>query len=98
MDYSSRRDTCYLGDDVKLTWEEFLYELSALGFTYSKADRSWRREDGAAASDEALRDLHNLWPLHASAALKLWSEGHKTVAVECSWENGVFISRLKAVE
>ena len=57
-----------------LTWEEFIYELSALGFRYVKSSRAWYRPDGACASDEALRDLHAHWPVHASAALKLYAE------------------------
>lgn len=83
---------------LNLTWEEFLYELSALGFVYDKPSHSWRRQDGAAASDEALRDLHSCWPIFLSAALRLWSEGYKTVSVESAWENGVFVARLRAVE
>ena len=81
-----------------MTWEEFLYEFSALGFSYNKNAHAWRREDGACASDEALRDLFAHWPIMLSAALKLWSEGKRTVSVESSWENGAFVARLKAVE
>jgi len=84
--------------DLLLTWEQFLYELSALGFSYDKRDHSWKRADGAAASDEALRDLHTHWPVFLSAALKLWSEGKKTVSVETAWEDNVLVARLRAVE
>jgi len=81
-----------------MTWEEFLYELSALGFTYNKNSHTWQRADGACASDEALRDLHKHWPVFISAALKLWADGNKTVSVESSWENDAFVARLRAVE
>ena len=80
------------------SWEEFIYELSSLGFIFDKSTNSWHREDGAAASDEAMRDLHAVWPVFASAALKLYAEGKKTVSVECSWENEAFVARLRAVE
>ncbi len=81
-----------------LTWEEFIYELSALGFSYCKEDRSWRRPNGALASDEALRDLHDHWPVLLSAALKLWEKGAKIVAVESGWEEDALVARLKVVE
>jgi len=87
-----------------MTWEEFIYEFSALGFRYNKGTRSWHRytssgvPDGASASDEALRDLHAHWPVMLSAALKLFAEGKKTVSVECGWENDSFVARLKVVE
>ena len=81
-----------------LTWEEFVYELSNLGFKYSKGTCSWHRLDGAAASDEALRDLHKYWPSLIGPVLKLYAEGKKTVSVECSWENEAFVARLRAVE
>jgi hypothetical protein len=84
--------------NLLLTWEQFLYELSNLGFHYSKASNAWEREDGAVASDEALRDLHSHWPVFLSAALKLWSEGKKTVSVEVAWEDDAFVARLRAVE
>jgi hypothetical protein len=81
-----------------LTWEQFLYELSAQGFCYDKHSHSWQRKDGACASDESLRDLHTHWPVLVTAALRLWQEGNKTVSVETGWENGSFVARLKAVE
>jgi hypothetical protein len=81
-----------------MSWEQFIYELSSLGFVYDKTTNSWDRVDGAAASDEALRDLHAHWPVLASAALKLYAEGKKTVSVESAWETGAFVARLKAVE
>lgn len=86
------------GPIKKLTWEEFIYEMSALGFRYDKDDNSWRRADGAIASDESLRDLHNYWPVLASAALKLWENGAKIIAVEARWEAEAFVSRVMAVE
>ena len=79
-----------------MTWEEFIYELSALGFVYHKHGWCWKREDGAIASDEALRDLHKNWPILMSAALRLYAEGAKSVSVECNWENGVFVTRLRS--
>ena len=81
-----------------MSWEAFLYELSALGFSYDKKSHAWRREDGACASDEALRDLHTHWPIMLTAALKLWSEGKRTVCIESAWEDGIFVARLRAVE
>ena len=81
-----------------MSWEEFIYRLSALGFVFDAAAHCWRHENGAVAADEALRDLHKIWPVFASAALKLYAEEKKTVSVESSWENGAFVARLKAVE
>jgi hypothetical protein len=81
-----------------MTWEEFVYELSALGFVYSKEDRSWRREDGAMASDEALRDIHTHWPVLMSAALQLYAEGAKTISVEFNRDGQDFVTRLRTVE
>ena len=81
-----------------MTWEEFIYELSALGFIYDKGLRCWKREDGAIASDEALRDLHTHWPILMSAALRLYVEGAKSISVECNWERNVFVARLRAGE
>lgn len=83
---------------LTLTWEQFIYELSALGFNYNKTDHCWRRDDGASASDEALRDLYTHWPVLVSAALRLWGEGKRTVSIETAWENEVFVARLRAVE
>jgi len=83
--------------DLLLTWEQFLYELSALGFNYDKSGHSWKRADGAAASDEALRDIHAHWPVFVTGALKLWAEGAKTVSIEVNWESGALVARLKAV-
>ena len=34
--------------NLLLTWEQFIYEISALGFVYDKRSHSWKREDGAA--------------------------------------------------
>ena len=85
--------------EIVMSWEQFLYELSALGFSYHKPSRSWRRaDDGAAASDEALRDLHATWPAFLTAALRLWREGKKTVGVETTWEGETLVARLRAVE
>jgi hypothetical protein len=84
--------------DLLLTWEQFLYELSALGFNYDKCDHVWRNESGAAVTDEALRDIHAHWPVFISAALKLWSDGAKMICIETNWENGVFVARLRVVE
>ena len=81
-----------------LTWEEFIYRLSALGFNYDPPSNSWLRADGAAAAEEALRDLHKYWPSFINAILKLYAEGKKQVSVECSWENGAFVARLRAME
>jgi len=81
-----------------MTWEEFLYAFMSLGFRYESDSLSWKRSDGASASDEALRDLHKTWPVFLSAALKLWAEGKKTVSIESAWENDTFVGRLRAVE
>ena len=86
------------GPILMKTWEEFVYEISALGFCYDPKTRAWHREDGATASDEALRDLHSIWPVFASATLKLYAKGNKSVSVEAAWENDTFVARLKAVE
>ena len=79
-----------------LTWEEFIYELSALGFVYDKRSRAWKREDGASASDESLRDIHANWPIMLSAALHLYSEGAKTIYIEFNREGSVFVARLRS--
>lgn len=84
--------------NLLLTWEQFIYEISALGFVYDKRSHSWKREDGAAVCDEALRDIHTHWPVFVSAMLKLWAEGAKMMAIESSWENRSFVARLKVVE
>ena len=80
------------------SWEEFIYKLSSLGFVFDKSTQSWHRRDGASIADESLRDLHATWPVFASAALKLYAEGKKTICVESSWENNTFVARLRAVE
>jgi len=79
-----------------MTWEEFIYELSALGFVYDKRDRSWKREDGVAACDEALRDLHRNWPAMMGAVLHLYAEGSKTVYIEFNREGNTFVARLRS--
>lgn len=80
-------------------WERFLYTLSAMGFNFCPADFIWRNErTGAAVSDEALRDLFNLYPTLIDEFLRLWREGAKTLAVSTTTENGSLVIRVIRVE
>lgn len=59
------------------TYERFIHALLRAGFTLDESDLSWRHDNGAAASVEAIEDIVELYPGLTAIFLKILKAGRR---------------------